>query len=143
MAPAYFVSLFPNRIKGILRPPKCKTWTTVSKHWPVPDETILSAVAGAEASVWGLRWGKQTRFAVFDLDQASKYHSDLELAKLQERLAAVDLRATVYRSSESGGWHIYLFFQDWTDCNDVQEALKAWLYSQGYEIRNGEAGASR
>ena len=110
---------------------------TVSKHWPIPDETIRSAVAGEEASVWGLRWGQQTRFAVLDVDQGSKYHSALELQNLQTKLAAVELKAKTYRSSESGGWHVYLFWQDWTDCPELQETLKVWLYSQGYEIRNG------
>jgi hypothetical protein len=137
VALSYFISLFPNRIQGILRPPRCKTWTTVSKHWPIPDETILSAVAGEEASVWGLRWGEKTRFSVFDIDQGSKYHSQLELQNLLTKLAAVELKAKAYRSSESGGWHVYLFFQDWADCPELQETLKAWLYSQGYEIRNG------
>ena len=134
---ADFLSLFPNRIQAILRPHRCKNWTTVSKHWPIPDETILSAVAGKEASIWGLRWGKQTRFSVFDVDQGSKYHSALELQKLRAKLAAVELRAKTYRSSESDGWHVYLFWEDWVDSNDLQETLKAWLCSQGYEIRNG------
>jgi len=134
---AQFLALYPNRIQGILRPSGCKTWTTISKHWPVPDETIRSAIAGQEASVWGLRWGKQTRFAVLDIDQGSKYHSPLELQKLQAKLAAVELKATTYRSSDSNGWHLYLFCQDWTECNELQETLKVWLYSQGYEIRNG------
>jgi len=103
----------------------------------VPDETIRSAVAGEEASIWGLRWDKQTRFAVLDVDQESKYHSAVELQKLQTKLAAVELRATTYRSSDSGGWHVYLFLQDWAECDDLQATLKAWLYSHGYEIRNG------
>ena len=133
----HFCLLFPNRTKAILRPSGCKSWVTVSKHWPIPDETVLSAVAGEEASVWGLRWGQQTRFAVLDVDQGSKYHSALELRNLQTKLAAVELKAKTYRSSESGGWHVYLFWQDWTDCPELQETLKVWLYSQGYEIRNG------
>jgi hypothetical protein len=131
------LALYPNRIQGILRPPGCKSWTTLSKHWPIPDETIRSAVAGEEAGVWGLRWDKQTKFAVLDIDQGSKYHSLLELQKLQAKLAAVELKAMTYQSSESGGWHLYLFWQDWADCKELQETLKAWLYSHGYEIRNG------
>ncbi len=134
---ARFLALYPNRIQGILRPPGCKTWTSISKHWPVPDETIRSAVACEEASIWGLRWGQQTRFVVLDVDQGSKYHSALELQNLQAKLAAVGLRATAYRSSDSGGWHLYLFWQDWADCNELQQILKAWLYSHGYVIRNG------
>lgn len=117
---ATFPLLYPNRIQGILRPPGCKTWTTVSKHWPIEDETILSAVAGEEKNLWGLRWGEQSKFAVFDIDQGSKYHQAAELQKLQTKLAAIGLRATAYRSSERGGWHLYLFLDDWTDSNSFQ-----------------------
>lgn len=132
-----YLSLYPNRVQGILRPPGCKSWVTVSKHFPITDETILSALAGEEKNLWGLRWGKQTKFAVLDIDKGSKYHQAAELQKLQAKLAAVGLRATPYRSSESGGWHLYSFLEDWTDSNDLKETLKKWLYGQGYEIRNG------
>jgi hypothetical protein len=103
----------------------------------MPDETILSAIAGHEPSIYGLRWGGQTRFAVLDVDKNSKYRSDLELAKLQERLAAVGLTATVYRSSDSGGWHLYIFFDEWADSGDTNQLLSTWLKAQGYEIRGG------
>jgi hypothetical protein len=134
---AQFLALYPNRIKGILRPAGCDNWTTVSKHWPIPDATILSAIAGQEASIWGLRWEQLSRFAMLDIDQGSKYHCVIELQKLQAKLAAVEVRATIYRSSLSDGWHLYLFWQDWANCKELQETLKAWLYSHGYEIRNG------
>ncbi len=134
---ARYLSLYPNRVQGILRPPGCKTWTTVSKHWPVTDETILSAIAGTEKNLWGLRWGEQTKFAVLDIDKGSRYHQAAELQKLQEKLAAVGLQAKPYQSSDSGGWHLYIFLDDWTDSNDIRETLKKWLYGHGYEIRNG------
>ncbi|HEY9680470.1 MAG TPA: bifunctional DNA primase/polymerase [Oculatellaceae cyanobacterium] len=98
----------------------------------------MSAIAGHEPSIYGLRWGGQTRFAVLDVDKNSKYRSDLELAKLQERLAAVGLTATVYRSSDSGGWHLYIFFDEWADSGDTNQLLSTWLKAQGYEIRGGE-----
>jgi hypothetical protein len=101
------------------------------------DEAILSAVAGTEPSIYGLRWGERTRFAVLDIDKNSKYRSDLELAKLQERLAAVGLSATMYRSSDSGGWHLYIFLDDWADSGEVNEDLSGWLRALGYEIRGG------
>ncbi|MBX9941897.1 MAG: hypothetical protein K2Y32_21700 [Candidatus Obscuribacterales bacterium] len=132
-----YLSLYPNRVQGILRPPGIKAWTTVSKHWPIPDETILSAVAGEEKNLYGLRWGDQTSFAVFDIDNGSKYHQAAELQKLQAELAAVGLTATLYQSSESGGWHIYIFLDEWTDSSDLRETLQKWLYGLGYEIRNG------
>lgn len=136
-AVALYLSLYPNRVQGILRPPGCKTWTTISKHWPVPDETVSGAISGQEKNLYGLRWGSQTHFAVFDIDQGSPYHRADELTKLQERLSAVGLRVTLYRSSERGGWHAYLFLDDWTDSNELRETLKKWLHAHGYEIRNG------
>ena len=133
-----FCALYPNRAQAILRPPGCKSWTTISKHWPLPDETILAAVAGQERSVYGLRWGDQTRFAVLDVDAGGRYHSAQELQKLLEILAGVSLTATVYQSSNSGGWHVYLFFSQWETSNEVQETLRAWLMGNGYEIRGGQ-----
>lgn len=132
-----FLSLYPNRIKSILRPPGVRAWTTLSKHWPLSDETILNAIDGKESGIWGTRWGDETRFAVLDVDKNSKYRSDLELAKLQEKLAAVGLIATPYRSSESGGWHLYIFFDEWARSDEVRQYLADWLKAQGYEIRNG------
>lgn len=72
-----------------------------------------------------------------DIDHGSKYHQAAELQKLQAELAAVGLAATLYQSSESGGWHIYIFLDEWTDSSDLRETLKKWLYGLGYEIRNG------
>lgn len=137
VALSYFLSLYPNRIQAILRPRGCKKWTTISKHWPLPDETILAAIAGQEPSLYGLRWAEQTRFAVLDVDAGSKYHNAQELGKLQEQLAAVGLTATPYRSSESGGWHLYIFFDDWAECSEVENTIKAWLKLLRYEIKGG------
>lgn len=133
-----FLALYPNRIQPILRPAGCKTWVSVSKHWPLSDEQILKAVDKADGeAVWGCRWGEQTRFAVFDIDRDSKYHNVQELQKLAQLLADVGLDVAPYQSSSSGGWHLYLFFDDWHSCSEVQLSLKAWLIAHGYAIRNG------
>lgn len=131
-------ALYPNRVQAILQPPGCKSWTTISKHWPLPDETILAAVAGKERNVYGLRWADQTRFAVLDIDAGGRYHSAQELQRLLEILAGVSLTATLYQSSDSGGWHIYVFLDQWETSNEVQETLRAWLVANGYEIRGGQ-----
>ncbi|MGH2506322.1 MAG: hypothetical protein ACRDHZ_02750 [Ktedonobacteraceae bacterium] len=103
----------------------------------MPDETILAAVAGAEPSIYGLKWGEKTRFAVLDIDKGSKYRSDIELAELKKTLAAVGLTGKIYRSSESGGWHLYIFFADWARSAEVNETLGRWLRASGYAIRGG------
>jgi hypothetical protein len=135
---AEFCALYPNRVQAILRPVGCKSWTTISKHWPLSDEAIVPAVSGQERTVYGLRWGNRTRFAVLDVDAGGKYHSAQGLEKLRKTLAGVNLTATVYQSSESGGWHVYLFFDQWEASNEVQETVKAWLVASGYEIRGGQ-----
>lgn len=101
------------------------------------DETILAAVGGTQSDFFGLRWGEYTRFAVLDIDQKSRYHCSGELRLLQERLAAVELSAKLYRSSDSGGWHVYLFFDNWEKSAEVNELLGCWLRAQSYEIRGG------
>ncbi|MFX7969153.1 hypothetical protein ABTK45_19870, partial [Acinetobacter baumannii] len=83
----------------------------------------------------GCYWAEQTHHAVLDIDAGSKYHSVQELAKLREKLAAVGLTATPYRSSESGGWHLYIFLDDWANSDEVENSLKAWLKFHGYEIK--------
>lgn len=133
-----FCSLYPNRVQAILRPRGCKSWTTISKHWALPDETILAAVEGKEPSVYGLRWADQTRFAVLDIDAGGQYHNAQEREKLLQNLAGASLTATLYQSSESGGWHLYLFLDQWEESTDVQETLRAWLLANGYEIRGGQ-----
>jgi hypothetical protein len=85
-----------------MRPPGCKTWTTLSKHWKLSDEQILKAIAGEDPAIWGVHRGEQTYFGVMDVDAGSKFHSAQELAKLKEMLAGVSLTATRYQSSASG-----------------------------------------
>ena len=132
-----FLSIYPSRVQGILRPPGCKSWVTVSKHFPISDDTVIGAVAGTESNTWGLRFGEKTRFAVFDIDSKSQYHNTQELQRLSSALAEVELEASIFQSSDSGGWHLYLFFDDWENSYEVQTTLKSWLRASGYEIKNG------
>ena len=134
-----FCLLYPNRIKGIVRPPGWKNWKAVSKHWSIPDQLILSAVAGKEADCFGLRWGEQTRFAVLDIDsRTSQYYNGAKLAELLARLAEVELKANIYQSSASQGWHLYLPFDQPEQSDEVERTLKRWLKAQGYQIINGQ-----
>jgi hypothetical protein len=47
------------------------------------------------------------------------------------------LTTTPYQSSSSGGWHLYLFLDQWENSKEVQESLRELLAANGYEIRNG------
>lgn len=52
--------------------------------------------------------------------------------------AAVGLSGKPYQSSDSGGWHLYLFFDDWEESSQVKETIKSWLKSQSYIIECGQ-----
>ena len=124
-------------MQAILCPVGCRNWTTISKHFPLPDQTVLDAIDGKKSEIYGLKFGDETRFAVLDIDKNSQYRNALELGNLQAKLAAVGLIAKPYRSSESGGWHLYIFFEEWANRDQVQRCLSDWLRAHGYEIRNG------
>ena len=124
-------------MQAILCPVGCRNWTTISKHFLLPDETILAAIDGKKSEIYGLKFGDETRFAVLDIDKNSQYRNALELGNLQAKLAAVGLIAKPYRSSESGGWHLYIFFEEWANRDQVQRCLSDWLRALSYEIRNG------
>lgn len=131
-----FCSLFVRRDVLICKLPNQDRW----RKWtgPLEDHQIIGVIQdGGRGILRGCYWDEQTHHAVLDVDAQSKYHSAQELAKLQERLAAVGLTATPYRSSESGGWHLYIFFDDWAECSEVENTIKAWLKLQGYEIKSG------
>ena len=85
----------------------------------------------------GCYFGELTRFTVLDVDQGSKYHSPAELMELTGKLARFGLTVTPYQSSDSGGWHLYLFFDDWADSEEVSQTLRKWLRLEGYEIKGG------
>jgi hypothetical protein len=84
-----------------------------------------------------VRWAEKTRFAVLDIDAESKYHNTLQLERLTQILDEANLRPAVYQSSESGGWHLYLFLDDWEICADIEQVLRAWLTVNDFEIRGG------
>jgi hypothetical protein len=138
-AQEFFLSLYPNRHQSILKPRGCKTWVTMSRHAPMSDETILSATALETETIWGCRWGNQTRFAVLDIDETSQYHNELGLARLRHLLASVSLYSPqIYQSSGSEGWHLYLSFSSWVDSDTLHKALKQWLTAEGLEIKQGQ-----
>ena len=111
----------------------------MSRHGILDDATILEAVGLASDTTWGTRWGKQTRFAVLDIDETSQHHNELGLARLRHLLASVGFDSPqLYQSSDSTGWHLYLSFSDWVDCEEAHDALKQWLTAEGLKIKQGQ-----
>ncbi|MBS2004949.1 MAG: hypothetical protein JST44_25785 [Cyanobacteria bacterium SZAS LIN-5] len=130
--------MFSNRHRSILKWPG-RDWVTVSRHGYLSDETILSALSLDEKTFWGCRWDKQSRYSVLDVDIESQYHNEIGLARLKHLLASVGLsKPVLYQSSDSGGWHIYLFFDQSVDRTSIENTLKCWLLAEGIKIKKGQ-----
>ena len=85
----------------------------------------------------GLYWGEQTRHGVLDIDAGSKYHNAQELCELVRKFAAAGLPLVPYQSSDSGGWHLYFFLEDWAESSEVEKTLRAYLKAHSYSITGG------
>lgn len=106
---------------------------------PLLDAQILGVVSDEGRGLFrGCYWSHKNRHAVLDIDIGSRYRNGSELKKLQAHLSAVGLYAIPYQSSESGGWHLYLPFSEWTESDEVNQTLKTWLKFLGYEITSGQ-----
>lgn len=132
-----FLSLYPNRAQHIYKAPRDPKWKF--SRVPLATRMIEAAVSLSSGTLYGAHWGQLTKFAVLDIDEESKYHNDQALEQLREMLASCGLpKAILYRSSRSGGWHLYLPFDDWAESKNVEARLKALLKVHGYELRGGQ-----
>ena len=132
----FFLSLYPRRNLYIQKLPEQERWS--QKKGVLRDYQLLGVIEDGGRGLWrGCYWGEETRFAVLDIDHGSSYHNAQELKKLREILAGVSLTDTAYRSSESGGWHLYLPFCDWVSSKEIETSLKQFLKMQGYELKGG------
>ena len=108
---AQFVELF-HPYDYIYRPLNGGTWSSANEKWRLTGTEIIKAISCANDTFYiGTRAGKKTRFAIFDIDTKSKYHNKQQLDRLLDVLSKAGLtRSSLFRSSFSGGWHLYIFF---------------------------------
>ncbi|MBX9692898.1 MAG: hypothetical protein K2Z81_10980 [Cyanobacteria bacterium] len=132
-----FLSLYPNRFNHIYKQSADESWKV--RRIRLATGLIDAAISGDCSAFYGSFWGEQTSFAVLDIDAGSNYHNARELKQLRCRLASIGLLETsLFQSSYSGGWHLYISFSELAPCKEVEKALKAWLKSHGYDIRGGQ-----
>ena len=132
-----FLAFFPRRDVFIWKLVGYERWQKAKG--PLLDAQIAGVISDEGRGLFrGCYWAHKTQHAVLDIDTESKYHNAGELVEFTEKLAAIGLKAKPYQSSDSGGWHIYLFFDDWTDSDEVSQTLKRWLKGLGYEIGSGK-----
>lgn len=128
-----------HRYGYIYRPLDGGTWLSSNEKWQLTDSEILKSIACAPRRFFiGTRSGKKTRYAVLDIDANSKYHTKAQLHKLLKVLSAAGLtKSSLYRSSHSGGWYLYIFFEDWLNSSDLRRNIAKLLVLNGYEIAKG------
>ena len=135
-----FLALFPHRFDYIWAdhpdPGQRPDWKTERRH-PLSDRLIQQG-----SYLYGVRFGKQTRYLMVDLDAKSLYHPAQHPAAVKriiEALEPLDLVAWVaVRSSESGGMHLYFPFEEAQDTSAIAQAASILLESAGFKLLPGQ-----
>jgi hypothetical protein len=135
---ALFLGLF-HRFAYIYKSLDGGSWSSANERWKLSDGSILKAIAcEQEKFLIGTRSGKTTRYAVIDIDADSKYHSKEELDRLLLALSKAGLqRTSLYRSSFSGGWHLYIFFDESINSARVYKLLVKLLTLSDFGVAKG------
>lgn len=93
-------------------------------------------------TVIGLRFGSSTRYCLLDVDRGSCYHPASNYAAFKSVLAALEeiglCRKRILLSSDSGGLHIYFFFDEPLPTFGLACALWFALDDAGLRVRNGQ-----
>jgi hypothetical protein len=133
-----FVGLF-HRYGYIYRPLSGGTWASANDRWSLTDTEIIKAISLAhDKFLLGARAGKHSQFAVIDIDAGSKYHNKKQLEKLLKALDRSGLtRSTLFRSSDSEGWHLYLFFDEPINSAELHRYLVALLKLNDFVVSKG------
>lgn len=135
---AQFLELF-HRYGYIYRPLNGRNWSSAKETWRLSDTEILKAISCAhDKFIIGTRAGKTSRYAVLDIDAKSKYHNKAQFDRLMSVLSAAGLsRSSLYRSSFSGGWHIYIFFEEPINSSELRRELVKLLTLSGFDLSKG------
>jgi hypothetical protein len=133
-----FLALF-QRFGYIYKPLMGGSWLSAEERWKLTDSEILKAIACAHPRFFiGCRAGKASRFLVLDIDANSKYHNQKSLSRMLKALADAGLtKCSLYRSSFSGGWHLYIFFDEPISSTDLRKQMTALLLLNDFEIAKG------
>lgn len=107
-------------------------WVTTHR-FPLGDSDVLRSVCFQSDRIYGCRFPWSSRFAVLDIDAGGRYHSPEQIKLLQGALEASGITSfTVYRSSDSGGYHLYIPFDSEIRADDLNWGLTAIVRDFGF-----------
>ncbi|MEM9484232.1 MAG: hypothetical protein AAGA83_11130 [Cyanobacteria bacterium P01_F01_bin.116] len=135
-----FLALFSHRHDYIYAkhpsPGKRPQWQTESRH-PLSDRLIDQGTY-----LYGVRFGKETHYAMLDIDIGSTYHprrDPFAFQKLTEALEPLGLvSAITCTSSDSQGLHLYFPFSESLTAWEVGSGITLLLESQGFKVTPGQ-----
>jgi len=134
-----FLDLF-HRNAYICRPLAGGGWFSAKEDWKLTDTEILKAIACVHPKFYlGTRAGKASKYAVLDIDAGSKYHNKEGYDKIVSLLEKAGIEEhNLYRSSHSGGWHIYIFFDAPVSSRDLYRQLQQLFTLHDFEVAKGQ-----
>ena len=135
-----FLSLFPHRYDFIHaphpEPGEKPEWKTESRH-PLSDRLIQEG-----DSLYGIRFGKTTRYLLTDIDIHSLYHprhDPFAVSRLVAALEPIGLVSFIpITSSYSGGIHLYFPFDTDQTSYELAQAVQTLLEKAGFKIAPGQ-----
>jgi hypothetical protein len=112
-------------------------WTTVKSHELRP-RILWQRWQNAEVII-GVRFERQTYYALIDIDAHSPYCNPEAIADLRAGLETIGItRTLLLRSSHSNGLHLYLPLPELTPTFDLAVAIEECLKAQGFAIAKGQ-----
>ncbi len=129
-----------HRYAYIYRPISGGGWLSAPDDWKLTDSEILKAIAGVHPKFYlGARCGKASKYAVLDIDAGSCYHTKEGYAKIAALLEKAGIEEhNLYRSSDSGGWHIYIFFDAPVSTRDLYRQLHQLFTLHDFDVAKGQ-----
>lgn len=142
-------ALSPERILDILfphswdwiratKPPKGQKpqWRTITTY------PLTSSLALRSGDLIGVGFGKTTKYFVLDVDKGSPYHPDRDPSAFARILETTKLlgfkRYIITRSSDSGGLHVYFYFNQPQTSYEIGQAVTQTLIESGIPVKGGE-----
>lgn len=110
-------------------------WQTVTKY-PLKPRTLWQKFQDA-AQLVGVRFGRETLYAVLDIDEGSPYLAQLSIIRAALETVGI-CRTLPVRSSWSGGLHLYIPLPKAVNTFDLACTLRQCLESQGLEVKDGQ-----
>ena len=135
-----FLALFPHRYDFIYAPhpdPKKQPDWHSEDRYPLSDRQILKG-----EYLYGVRFKKETRYCLLDIDRGSEYHparSPLAIQKLLETLEPLGITDHIIcTSSNSKGLHIYLPISKAFNSWKLAKAISTALEQVGFKLKQGQ-----